>query len=540
MVESKTVESECLPFSQVPHTSRLFQDYLHHFERVRAFYARTPRAESWWKEELGLIRYPEERRQKISSILERQNRAFGAGQKTLENIERFRRGAAAVVTGQQVGLFGGPVFCLLKAVTTALLAEKTGTVPIFWVATEDSDLAEVNGLNLPETDHLKRFTLNVPHVEGAPVGAIAFGDEVSAAVQQIEGLFGQSEITELLAKAYRKGETFGSAFAKFYAQVFAELGIVLLDPLDAEVHKLAQPLFRSALDKTEQINLALAKRGEELAAAGYHAQVNVTPSHTLCFYLEDGTSEGPRTPIRREGDGFVIGQRRLQREELLEEAERSSEHFCANVLLRPVVQDYLLPTLCYIGGPAEIAYFAQVEIVYRHLAARVTPVVPRIFATLIEHRQSKLLDRYGLKLTDAFVPAEKLKEIVAAHALPESATKNFDEAAAQLEQALGTIRVTLEKLDKTLVDAAEHSAGKMRYQLQSLRDKAARAEARKSEELQRHAAELSTLLYPNKELQEREIGALYFLMKYGRGFVAQLKELVDEGCVEHQVIKVGN
>jgi bacillithiol synthase len=539
MVETNTVESECLPISGIPHTSRLFQDYLHHFDQVRSFYARGPRAESWWKEERELIRYPEERRQKLASILERQNRAFGAGQKTLENIERFRRGAAAVVTGQQVGLFGGPVFCLLKALTSALLAEKTGNIPIFWVATEDHDLAEINGVNLPETDHLKRITLSVPHVEGAPVGAIAFGDEVAAAVQQIEGLFGQSEMTELLATAYRKGETFGSAFAKFYAQIFAELGIVLLDPLDADVHKLARPLFRSALDKAEQINQALAKRGEELATAGYHAQVNVTPSHTLCFYLEDGARDGARTPIRHEGAEFVIGQRRISREELLREAEGEPERFSANVLLRPVLQDYLLPTLCYVGGPAEIAYFAQVETVYRHLAARVTPVVPRISATLIEPRQSKLLDRYGLKLTDAFVPPEKLKEIVAAHALPESVTESFDQAAAHLEQALATIRSTLGKLDKTLVDAAEHSAGKMRYQLQSLRDKAARAEARKNDELQRHAAELSTMLYPNKELQEREIGALYFLMKYGKGFVVQLKALVDGSCVEHQVIRIG-
>lgn len=540
MVETKTVESECLPFSSIPHTSRLFQDYLHHFDQVRAFYARSPQAESWWKEELGAIRYPDERRQKIAAILERQNREFGAGQKTLENIDRLRKGAAAVVTGQQVGLFGGPLFCLLKAVTVALLAEKTGAVPVFWVATEDHDLAEINSLNLPATDHLKRFTVNVPHAEGAPVGAIVFGDEVAAAVQQIEAIFGQSEITEILAAAYRKGETFGSAFARFYAQVFAELGVVLLDPLDEEIHRVAKPLFRSALEKAEPINQALAKRSEELEAAGYHAQVKVTPSHTLCFYLEDGARDGARTPIRHEGEAYAIGARRLTREELLAEVERCPERFSANVLLRPVLEDYLLPTLCYIGGPAEIAYFAQVETVYRHLAARVTPIVPRIFATLVEPRQAKLLDRYGLKLTDIFVPAEKLREVVAAHTLPESITKSFDDAAEHLEKALAAIGPALEKLDKTLVDAAEHAGGKMRYQLQSLRDKAARAEARKNDELQRHADELATLLYPNKELQEREIGALYFLLKYGKGFVGRLKDEVKEGCVEHQVIKIGN
>ena len=534
------MESECLPFSTIPHTSRLFQDYLHQFEKVRSFYARpAAKLESWWKEELQAIRYPEERRRKVAAILERQNREFGAGQKTLANIERLRKGAAAVVTGQQVGMFGGPLYCLLKALSAALLAEKTGTVPIFWLATEDHDIEEIKTVSLPDGDHLKKISVNVPHAESAPVGAIVFEDEVTAAVQQIEGLFGSSEMMETLAAAYRKGETFGSAFARFYAQVLSDLGVVLLDPLDEEIHRVAQPLFRSALEKAEPINASLLARNQQLEAAGYHAQVKVTPSHTLCFYLEDGAQDGARTPVRHDGEAYVIGTRRLTREELLKETERCPERFSANVLLRPVLEDYLLPTLCYVGGPAEIAYFAQVETVYRHLAARVTPIVPRIFATLVEARQAKLLERYGLKLPDLFVGADKLRELVAARALPQSVTASFDAAAEKLEQALSAIREPLEALDRTLVDAAENAGGKMRYQLQSLRDKAARAEVRKNSELQRHADELSTLLYPNKELQEREIGALYFLLKYGKGFVAQLKDSVSATCMEHQVIGVG-
>jgi uncharacterized protein YllA (UPF0747 family) len=203
-----------------------------------------------------------------------------------------------------------------------------------------------------------------------------------------------------------------------------------------------------------------------------------------------------------------------------------------------VLQDYLLPTLCYLGGPAEIAYFAQIETVYRELSGRVTPVVPRFFATLVEARQAKLLDRYGLKLSDVFNGPEKLKETIATSALPQSVTGSFDRAAEHLEEALNTILQPLETLDRTLLDAAENAGSKMRYQLQSLRDKAARAEVRKNTELQRHADELSTLLYPNKELQEREIGALYFLLKYGTGLVTQLKESLKAGCLEHQVAPI--
>src|SRR5690348_3953347 len=141
-VETRPVQSECLPFSSIPHTSRLFQDFLHRFELVKRFYARPPLDNSWWDEEKTRIEYPVKRRHAVASILERQNREFGAAAKTLANIERLRAGTPAVVTGQQVGLFGGPLFCLLKAVTAATHAEQADAVPVFWLATEDHDVEE--------------------------------------------------------------------------------------------------------------------------------------------------------------------------------------------------------------------------------------------------------------------------------------------------------------------------------------------------------------------------------------------------------------
>lgn len=531
------MDFECLAFSSIPHSSRLFQDFLHHFERVQTFYARPPLEHSWWNEEKQRIEYPAERRQAVAAILERQNREFGAGEKTLANIERLRQGAAAVVTGQQVALFGGPLYCMLKAVTAAVQAEKAGAVPVFWLATEDHDFEEINHVSLPAADHLQKFSVNVAHAENAPVGKIAFGDEITAAVQQVQALFGASEVAEMLAGAYRPGENFGSAFAKFYAKAFAELGIIFLNPLDPDLHRVCAPVFRKALEQAESINQRLLARNEQLESAGYHAQVKVTPSHTLCFYFEDGA----RAPVRLQeaGDGgFVVGARRFSRQEIFDEAERCPERFSANVLLRPILQDYLLPTLFYLGGPAEIAYFAQIETVYRALAGRVTPVLPRFFATIVEPRQAKLLERYGLELTDLFAGAEKLKETIAARGLPESITRSFDAASDHLEKALQSIQNPLEQLDRTLVDAAANAGAKMRHQLQTLREKAARAEARKDSEIQRHADELSTLLFPNKELQEREIGAAYFVLKYGAGVVAQLKELLRQGCAEHQVVRL--
>jgi bacillithiol synthase len=532
------VKAECLPFSSIPQSTPLFLDFLHHFDKVQEFYARPPGFTAWWKDELEHIRCPQTRRQQVAAILDRQNRRLGSGSKTLENIQRLRNGAPAVVTGQQVGLFGGPMFVVLKALTAVLLAEKAGAVPFFWLATEDHDLAEVNFVHLPAGDHLETLTTTPPHVQNAPVGTIAFNDEVSGLLDRLEQQFGVSELLGVLRESYRPGETFGTAFGRFYAQAFSDYGIVLLDPSDPELHQIAGPVYRDALLKSAELNHDLAQREQQLEAAGYDAQVKVTPLHTLCFYLQ----QGARVPVRHAAsgqDGFVVGEEKISHQDLIAEVEKHPERFSANVLLRPIIQDYLLPTLCYTGGPSEVAYFAQVEVVYRSLLGRLTPVTPRVSATVIEPRQAKLLQRYQMTLPETFSGPEKLREQVSAKALPQSILASFDGAASHLEQAINLIQDPLEKLDPTLVDAAQNAANKMRYQLQGLRDKAARAEARKNTELQRHADELSTLLYPNKNLQEREVGSAYFLLKHGKGMIQELKTKLNIACLDHQIVEIG-
>lgn len=475
---------------------------------------------------------PAGRRNAVAGVLERINRGFGAGAKTMENIQRLRDGASVVVTGQQVALFGGPLFSLLKVLTVAMIAEETNSVPVFWLATEDHDLEEVNFAQFPAGDHLQTLRIDPPHTEGAPVGSIAFPEEITGLVDEIEKQFGSSELLDVVRNSYRAGESFGGAFGKLFSSIFADFGLILLDPRDSELHRIAGPVYRESFLKWKEINSALLERSQELEAAGYHAQVKVTPSHTLCFYLHNGA----RIPIRHDSQGFVAGELKFSHEELIAEAENRPERLSANVLLRPIIQDYLLPTLCYAGGPSEIAYFAQVAAVYKNLLGRVTPVVPRIFATLVEARQAKVLERYQFTLPDIFCGPEKLRELVASKALPDSIMKSFDAAVEHLEQALAAITGPLKKLDATLADAAENAGSKMRYQIQSLRDKAARAESRKNTETQRHADELSTLLYPNKNLQEREVAGIYFLLKHGPVLLQTLREKLNPDCPNHQVV----
>jgi bacillithiol biosynthesis cysteine-adding enzyme BshC len=534
-----------LPFSQIPHTTRLFSDFLSGSPNVQQFYPRSAYFDQWFKEEASNLAYDSERRQRVSLILERQNQSWGASARTLENIARLRAGASAVVTGQQVGLFGGPLFANFKALTAVKLADQAtragiDCVPIFWLATEDHDLAEVNQASIPGSDgSLQKLTVPTQGVPGAPVGTVRFGSEIPAVVDAATGWLGASATSDFLREAYCPDESFGTAFARLFSKLFADWGVILLDAADAEFHQIAKPIYQAALERAAELDGALLARGKALEAAGYHQQVKVTPSSTLLFTLHNGA----RVPVHRRVNGqgsaeFLIEEERIAEADLLDRVISSPQDFSANVLLRPVIQDYLLPTLAYVGGSAEVAYFAQVGVVYEALLERVTAIVPRLSATLVEPKLNGLLERYGLRLPDLFQGPESLRELMASRTLPKELQSAFDQAEASLAKSLAAIREGLARLDTTLLDSATNAASKMQHQLAQLRSRAARAELRQTEILGRHADLLCNALYPNKILQEREIAGVYFVARHGAEFLRGLYDTIHTDCLDHQMISL--
>jgi bacillithiol biosynthesis cysteine-adding enzyme BshC len=538
------VRAQCLPFSQIPHTTKLFADFLSHSPKIQGFYPRSAYFAEWMTDEVSRVRYDPERRARVAAILERQNRAWGASARTLENIARFRAGASVAVTGQQVVWFGGPAFSIYKALTAVKLADQATragveTVPVFWLATEDHDLAEVNHVSIPGTNaYPQKLTTPTHGVPDAPVGMIALGPEIEAVVSQAAELLGETEVVRFLRESYRPGETFGSAFAKLFARLFAEWGVVLLDPMEPEFHAIAAPIFHQAIERAAELDQALLARGKALENAGYHQQVKVTPSSTLLFAIRDGV----RAPVHRKANGaeavFVVGEEKIPEAELLRRIADEPQNFSANVLLRPVMQDYLLPTLVYTGGAAEVAYFAQAAVVFEALLGRVTPVLPRFSASLVEPKAESLLERYKLTLPDLFHGAEHLRERLAGRALPQEIQGAFDQADVALGKSLESIREALTRLDSTLVESAGRAGSKMHYQLNKLRARAGRAELQRNELLGRHAELLSNALYPNKTLQEREVAGIYFVSRYGGELLQGLYETIHTDCLDHQVISL--
>jgi bacillithiol biosynthesis cysteine-adding enzyme BshC len=535
------MKSHCCPFRQVPHTSKLFLDYLDFCSSVQPFYSRSPRFLEWAEDERGRIQYPSERRNQVAAILDRQNRIWGASATALENIDRLRSGACAIVTGQQVGLFGGPVFSIYKALSAVKLtqeARKMGidAVPIFWLATEDHDFDEVNQMQMPGADgKLETLVSGAQTKPDAPVGTISFGPEIDQAVTRATELLGDSEAAKLLGECYQAGENFGSAFAKLFTRLFADFGVILLDGSDPELDRIAAPLYSAALERAPEITQALLDRDAKLHAAGYHQQVKVTSSSTLLFAMRDGA----RVAIQQTKTGeFLVGEEKISRQQLLETARKSPQWFSPNVLLRPVVQDYLLPTLAYVGGAAEVAYFAQAAAVYQSLAERETPVLSRFSATVIEPKVKALLDKYNLTVPEIFEGPEVLRETIGSRRLPPNLQNSFEKTTAAVQSSMKAVRQSLAELDKTLTESAENAESKMLYQINNLRARAARAELRHSEVIQRHAELISNSLYPGKELQERSFSGVYFLAKHGRELMNGLLDAMHPDCLDHQIIEL--
>ncbi|HXN53950.1 MAG TPA: bacillithiol biosynthesis cysteine-adding enzyme BshC [Candidatus Acidoferrum sp.] len=531
-----------IPFRRLPHQPKLFVRLIDDYSSVKQFYAHPPKLEEV-KRVASSLDYPAERRREVARILREQNTAFGANAAAMSNLEKLERGAVAVVSGQQVGLFGGPAYAVYKAVTAIRLAQELSeagipAVPIFWMATEDHDLDEVRHVTWFDSGKLVRFELPADAAAGRPVGQVRLGPAVEEHVKKAVGLLSgpaRETISRILEQSYHPEETYGSAFGKLFSHLFAEQGLILLDPLEARLHRIAAPLYKKAIEDRDELNDKLLQRGKELEGAGYDVQVKVTARSTLLFTIRDGV----RQPVAASNAHFKSGEATWTREEALRLADSSPETFSANALFRPVVQDYLLPTAAYLGGPAEIAYFAQSSVIYEHLLGRMPVVLPRAGFTILDAKAEKLLQKYGLCIENLWAGPQELRRKMESVSVPEALSQSFDRDKTEMESTLAELGAQIEKLDPTLAGAVATARNKIGFQLEKLRRKTGRALDQKSGRLAEHEQFLESLLYPNKSLQSRELCFLPFLARWGMEGLSELQKLSGSDTLgEHRIVRI--
>lgn len=554
----------CYPLSVLPGLSRLYLDYLD--GNASSFYPIPPSGHAWMaaSQPLPSDASPSKSTQTaaladIADILEAQNHAVHAGPAAIANIHALRSGARAVVTGQQVGLFGGPLYTLHKAATAVRLAQEaswsTGFphVPIFWLATEDHDFAEIDHVSVPSGliatggpaittggPAIVRLAQHAGAHSGVPVGSLRLGDSVEQALHQLAEAIGSGPQLDLLRTCYRPEATFASAFAQWLAATFRAQGLIVLDAAGRATHALGSSVFRYAITHAAELEAALLERGKALEGRGYHQQVLVKPNASLLFLLSGEAENEPhrRQPLKRESSGYwTAGASRYSTDDLLAILDREPERLSPNALLRPVFQDAILPTAAYIGGPAEVAYFAQTGVLHQHILGRQTPVLPRLSATLLDSRQSVTLDHDGIDLPEVFhTPLSELTQRVGARNLPVEAKQKLHAAGSAMSQELQALTDYLSSLDPGLGRSAHAAANKMRYQMNRLRRLAANRELEKNSSIGRRLAALYAAVYPGGHLQERGIAAAAALARHGDELIPALVDAAGDACPGHKVI----
>jgi bacillithiol biosynthesis cysteine-adding enzyme BshC len=466
-------------------------------------------------------------------------------------VAAFAQGAGTVVTGQQVSLFGGPLFTPFKAATAVARARQATLAghphtAIFWLASEDHDFAEIDHVTFPAARELVKLSYS-PTRAGAPaaavpVGGVVLDESITALVDRAAEILGASDAMDALAEAYQPGRTFAQAFADFYRKVFAAQGLLVVDASGRDFHRLGAPVLQAAIERADEFHRALIERNQALEAAGYHAQVAVADQSSLLFLIDSET--GARQALKRtpasasEPDGlWQAGAQTCSTADLVGILAAEPERISPSALLRPVFQDFLFSTSQIVGGPAEIAYFAQSAVLYERILGRQTPAAPRFSATLIEPQTAELLRRHELTLDRVFAEdAESLARLLAARAMPIETKRKLAAAGNALDEELTALVEWMQGQDKGLGQSAETAASKMRYQMDRLRTLAANFQLQRESTLTRHANAITQSLFPGGVMQERVHGAAFYLARYGLELVETVARHADSACPGHTAI----
>jgi len=530
--------SECYPIDVVPGQSRLFLDYCAADPAVRPFYSSLPR-ETGWHQRCSRPDHWNE----IVDLIAAQNPSSSAA----PAIAALRSGAATVLTGQQVGLFGGPLYTPFKAASALARARQATSaghphVAIFWLATEDHDFAEINLVSFPSRKELRKLVYSKTPSAPVPVGSVVIDETIEPLIDQAWELLGSSDAMDALVSAYKPCRTFGQAFAEFYSKAFAAQGLLILDASSAEIHRLGSPVLKAAIERADEFHAALLERNKILEAAGYHAQVAVSADSSLIFLLDERT--GARLSLKRipsnsaePQDLWQAGRERFTTADLLGILAAEPHRISPAALLRPIFQDYLLGTSLIIGGPAEIAYFAQSAVLYQRILGRTTAAEPRLSATLIEPAIAELLHKHDLSIDRVFrESADSLAQLLAARSMPIEGKQKLAAAGNALDTELQPLLDYMRAMDPGLGRSAETASSKMRYQMNRLRRLAANFEMQREGSLRRHADAIERALNPSGVLQERVHGAAYYLARYGFQLTETLTELATDPCPGHKAI----
>jgi bacillithiol biosynthesis cysteine-adding enzyme BshC len=535
-------------WKEIPKTTKLYWDFLYDFSKVAQFYAGDYQKDSSYLKLLSEIDQRSYPRKKIASLLQRQNTQYGCGQETLKNINlSTQKDSYFVLTGQQVGIFGGPLYTFYKAICAVKIAEwlsqkfKKNFIPIFGLASDDHDLSEVNFIQVSDQDNqLKKIEYLPPEDDwGKSMSRIILSENIQKSIECFDAATFptefKSEVLNNLKACYRKGEDITTAFGKWMTHLLKNLGLVFFDFSDQEFKRLAQPIFEKEIEEAGKSTQLVEKTNEELKSSGYHLQVVKTADFLNLFLHND-----KRERIKIEKGDLILDKvkRKLAKEELKEILKQTPEKISPNVLLKPVVQSFVFPVTVYVAGPGEAGYYAQIKRLFDHFDVVMPIVYPRTSLTLVENKTRTVMEKYSLSFQQLLVDAEKAINDVIKRNFPKGLEEKFGETKKEIENQMNILSRELETFEPSLKKTLKLSLGKIEYELKELEQKTFQAYKKRNSILISQIHKAKTNLFPDGKLQERQLSILPFLTKYGFEFIDFLHDNIDIQNQDHQLLDV--
>ena len=541
-----TTHSLTIDIRQFPWIRRLAADYAFDYARVEPFFAGNPATKEAWADTIARSQATPRRPAELARVLADQQARRDAPAEARQAAARLADPAARVViTGQQAGLFGGPLFTLLKALTAMRLAAEVEqahgvpVVPVFWIDAEDHDWAEVSGCTVLEQDLTPRI-IRLHDLAGAgerPVARLVLDESVAAAIDELSAALPETEfraeLIEGLRRAYRPGRGMAEAFGCWLETVLGGHGLVVYDSSDSAAKPLAGDIFMREIAQPGRTAELASKAGQALVASGYHAQLTPPEGAISLFHLDSS-----REAIKASGDQATIGEQTTTLAALAQEAAASPDHFSPNVLLRPLVQDAIFPTICYVAGPNELAYLGQLREIYAHFGIAMPLMYQRATATLVDSATLRVLGKYDLPMTALQPQDEKALNDLLESQLPPTVEHALTGVATLVNERMEGLAAVVPQIDPTLEGTVRTTLGKMQHELHTLHNKVIQAAKRKDETLRRQFQRAQALTFPSGHPQEREIGFVWFLNRYGSALIVRLLEDIPLRMGQHYVLSI--
>jgi bacillithiol biosynthesis cysteine-adding enzyme BshC len=521
-------------------------EYAFNFGNVAPLYAGDPQSDDAWRDAAARVQRRPRNVSGAAACIAAQQQRRGAPDRARAAAGRLTDPRAlAVVTGQQAGAFGGPLFTLLKAITAIQLARRAEAmlgcpaIAAFWVDAEDHDWNEVSGCTVLDSD-LRPHAITLTAPEGAgevPVASLQLDGRVSASIDELEAVLARTDFTawavESVRAAYRAGESMSDAFGRWLESLLGPHGLVVFDAADSAVKPFLAGVFSRELARPGQTSALAVEAGEALAACGHSPQVMPQPDSVALFRLN-----GTRQPIRRHGDQFVIGDRVHDAGSLAEEAASHPERFSPNVLLRPIAQDTLFPTICYVAGPSELAYLGQLRRIYEHFDVPMPLVYPRATATVVDSATARFLTKYDVPFEDLQRQDESALNRLLEAQLPPSVEAAMKAADDTIRGALQQVIDVMPGIDPTLSGAAKTTLGRIERELRALHGKLIQAAKKRDETLRRQFTRAQAQTFPQGQPQERVLAGVHFLNLYGPAFIDRLIQELPLDFGTHWVMSI--